>query len=63
VLKKQANGKAVAGPGGSIHFREPDNRKSVLIAFPGINDEIEVYDPIPARALAIAESGKIKPVG
>ena len=41
----------------------PQERTSVLIAFPGVDDQIEVYDPSPQRALAAALSGKVRPVG
>ena len=63
ALKKEANGKVVTGPGGSIIWVRPSDRRSVFIAFPGVDDQIEVYDPEPPVALATAKSGKIEPVG
>jgi hypothetical protein len=63
VLKKQAKGTATAGPDGSIVFVRPKDPKSVLMAFPNVDYEIEIYDPSSAVALAIAKSGKIRPVG
>jgi|SRR5579862_463705 len=63
ALQKQSKGKAVKGPGGSLVYVRRNDPKSVLMAFPGVNDEIEIYDPAPAVALATAKSGKIKPVG
>lgn len=62
ALKKEAGSKAVAGPGGSIVYVRPHDRKSVLMAFPKANDQIEIYAPESAVAVATAESGKIKPV-
>ena len=62
-LNKEAKGKAVAGPAGSLVYVNPQYTKSVLMAFPGVDDEIEVYAPKPADALATAESGKITPAG
>jgi len=62
ALKKYAHGKAVAGPNRSIFYVRPDYRKSVLMAFPGVNDQIEVYGPSPAVARAIVESGRVRPV-
>jgi hypothetical protein len=62
ALKKAANGKAVAGPHGSIYFVRPGYPKSVYVAFPKVNFEIEVYDPSPAVAKAIAATGRVAPV-
>ena len=62
ALKEAATGKAVAGPDGSIVFVRPEDPKSVLMAFPNVDDEIEIYDPSPAVALATALSGNVRPV-
>ncbi len=62
-LKKYANGKAVAGPNGSIYFVLPGKPTSVYVAFPKVNYEIEVYDPSPAVARSIAATGQVVPVG
>jgi hypothetical protein len=62
ALKKQAKHKAMPGPGGSIMIFSRKDHKAVLMAFPGINAQIEVYDPNPTVALNTAQSGKIKPV-
>ena len=63
ALKKFAKGKAVAGPHGSIFFALPGNRESVYVAFPGVDYEVEVYDPSPKVARAIVMSGAVSPVG
>jgi hypothetical protein len=63
AVKKYANGKAVAGPNGSIYFVRPNDRRSVLVAFPKVDDEIEIYDPSPAVARSIAATGLVRPVG
>lgn len=63
ILKTQAGKKAVAGPGGSILYVRPNNPTSVLMAFPNVNDEVEVYAPKAADALAMAKSGNVVPVG
>jgi len=63
ALRRQAHGRAVGGPGGSIVFVRPGDTKSVLLAFPNVDYEIEIYDPSPVRALATAQSGNIRPVG
>jgi hypothetical protein len=62
TVKKYAKGKAVAGPNGSIYFVRPNDPKSVLVAFPNVDDEIEVYDHSPAVARAIAADGRVRPV-
>ena len=61
-LKRYANGKAVAGPNGSIYVASHDSPTSVYVAFPNVDYEIEVYDPSPKVARAIAASGQIRPV-
>ncbi len=61
-LQKYAHGKASAGPNGSIYFADPAHPKSVYVAFPKVNFEIEVYDPSPKVARAIAASGEVQPV-
>jgi hypothetical protein len=61
-LKTVANGKGVAGPGGSLVYVNPRDPRSVLMAFPGVDYEIEVYDPKPAVARSTALSGRVKPV-
>jgi hypothetical protein len=35
---------------------------SVYLAYPGSKDQIEVFDPDPARALKLVTSGRIQPV-
>jgi hypothetical protein len=62
ALKKSAKGKAVAGPNGSIYLVRPGDPRSVLIAFPNVDAQIEVYDPNPAIVRAIAATGDVKPV-
>jgi len=49
-------------PGGGLAVIDHKDPKSVHLAYPGINDQVEVYDPSPARALAVAKSGTVRPV-
>jgi len=63
ALTRVARGKEIAGPGGSIVFVRPKDPKSVLLAFPRVDYEIEVSGPSPAVAAAVAESGRVRPVG
>jgi hypothetical protein len=62
VLKRQANGKEIAGPDGSIILVDHAYPKSVYLAFPNVDYEIEIYDPSPEKALELAESGDVSPV-
>ena len=61
-LKKAAHGAQIAGPNDSILLVNASYRKSVLIAWPGVDYQVEVYDPKPAIAATIAESGQVQPV-
>jgi hypothetical protein len=49
--------------GGGRAFQYKSQPTSVYIAYPGSDYQIEVFDPSPARALKVATSGQIKPVG
>lgn len=62
ALKKEAGSSVIAGPGNSIIYQRPKDKKSVLMAFPGVPDQVEVYAPTAAVAVATAESGKVRPV-
>jgi hypothetical protein len=63
ALKKYAHGKFGSGADGSIYFVHPGYPKSVYIAWPKVNFEIEVYDPKPAVAKSIAASGSVVAIG
>ena len=62
ALKRLAKGKGLAGPRGSIVYVRPTDRRSVLMAFPGVDYQIEIYDRNPVIALATAASGRVEPV-
>jgi hypothetical protein len=63
--------KGLAQKGGRITDQVADNglvlttkdSPHVYIGFPGVNYEIEVYDPDPKRALSVGASGAVQPVG
>ena len=42
---------------------DPSNPKSIHLAYPGADVEIEVFNPSPARARQIVSSGQITTVG
>jgi hypothetical protein len=50
------------GGGGSAYAEGPD-ATSAYVAFPGVDTQIEVYDPQGGRALQLIRSGAIVPVG
>lgn len=63
ALKHYAKGKESHGPGGSIYFVKPGHPTNVYVAFPRVDYEMEIYDPSPAAARALATSGRLAPVG
>jgi hypothetical protein len=62
ALQKVSDGEAVKVPGGGIALVHQSYPKSVHLAFPGVDYQIEVYDPSPKRSLEVATSGKVRPV-
>jgi hypothetical protein len=60
-LKKVANGREIGIPGGGIALVDT-NPRSVHLAYPGVDYQVEVYDPSPARSLEVARSGAVRPV-
>ena len=62
-VEKASHGSATGGPGRSIVYVRPDNSGSVLMAWPGVPYEIEVYAPRGAVSAATALSGRVRPVG
>jgi hypothetical protein len=62
ALQKVAGNKAVSIPGGGIAFVDAKDPKSIHVAYPNVNYQVEVYDPSPAKALSVASSGLVRPV-
>ena len=62
ALKALAASKRLAIPGGGIAIVDRAHPQSVHLAYPGVDNQVEVYDPSPARSLAIARSGAVRPV-
>lgn len=48
--------------GGGIVVTSEQNPKSVYLALPKQNYQVEVYDPSPARAQRLATSGRVRPI-
>jgi hypothetical protein len=62
ALRRVTDAEVVQIPGGGIGTIAPNYRKSVHLAFPRVDYQMEVFDPSPARALHMATSGQIRPV-
>ena len=62
-LAKQPNEKSVPAPGGGIAVYSTDAPTNVYVAFPGSDEQIEVFDPSATRALRLVTSGRVAPVG
>jgi hypothetical protein len=62
ALKALAKSKRLAIPGGGIAIVDTAHPQSVHLAYPGVDNQVEVYDPSPARSLAIVRSGAVRPV-
>jgi hypothetical protein len=62
ALKAVPNSKAVALAGGGVLVSTTADPRSVHLAYPGVDYQIEVYDPVAGRARVIALSGRVRPV-
>jgi hypothetical protein len=66
ALKRQAKesgGELTTAPGGATVYISRKRPQSVYLAYPGVEVEIEVYDPDPRTARSLVTSGQIAPVG
>jgi hypothetical protein len=59
---RQPGGVGLKLPHGAVGYYSTVRPTSVYLAFPGTNEQIEVYDPSPSVALHMAESGLVRPV-
>jgi dipeptidyl aminopeptidase/acylaminoacyl peptidase len=62
ALKNVTKGKGIELPGGGLALVDRSYPKSVHVAFPRVDYQVEVFDPSPARALEVATSGEVQPV-
>jgi hypothetical protein len=60
---KQPGGELSTAPGGATVYVNSGRPQSVYVAYPGVEVEIEVYDPDPKKARDLVSSGQIVPVG
>jgi hypothetical protein len=61
ALAKEAAGQGVRVSGGGLALLDQKTHKSVHLAYPKVNYQVEVFDPSPARALALVTSGQVRP--
>jgi hypothetical protein len=59
---KRGGGKLRKAPGGLSAWVDPASPTSVYLAKPGSEYQVEVYDPSPEEALAVALSPDLQPV-
>jgi hypothetical protein len=50
-------------PGGGSAYAESTSATSAYMAFPGVDTQVEVFDPQGGKALRLIRSGEIVPVG
>jgi hypothetical protein len=62
-LARPAGATLRRAPHGDLALIDPGRPTSVYLAHPGSAYEVEVYDPSPRRALAVALSGAVVPAG
>lgn len=60
---KEANGVLAKAPGGATVYFDRNQPRSVYLAYPGVEVQIEVFDPDFARALQLVNSGQIVSAG
>jgi hypothetical protein len=66
TLKRQSEesgGILAKAPGGATVYFKASNPRSVYLAYPGVDAQIEVYDPDFERALQLVNSGQIVSAG
>jgi hypothetical protein len=63
ALKNVTDGQKIAIAGGGVVLVASGYKKSVHLAYPNVDYEVEVYDPSAARVLELARSGRVRPAG
>jgi hypothetical protein len=61
ALQTTAKGAAIPIPKGGIALVDAKYPRSVHLAYPGVDYQVEIYDPSPAVARSVAISGDVTP--
>ena len=62
-LGEESGGVLAKAPGGATVYFARSQPRSIYLAYPGVEAQIEIYDPDFERALQLVNSGQIVPVG
>lgn len=62
-LSEKPGGVRRSAPGGGVVYFNRARPQSVYLAYPGVDVQIEIYDPDAAQALGLATSGRIVSLG
>jgi hypothetical protein len=62
ALAKETGGETISLSGGAVAAVDGKHPTSVYVAFPGVNYQIEVFDPSVARVRELVSSGRVTPV-
>lgn len=62
-LSQKVGGVRRSAPGGGVVYFNRARPQSVYLAYPGVDVQIEVYDPDPGRAQGLVASGQVVPLG
>ena len=63
ALAKETKAAAIKLPRGGLAVVEPRYRRSIHLAYPGSDYQVEVFDPSPAAARRVVSSGRVKSIG
>jgi hypothetical protein len=63
ALRRVGKARVVRVRPGAFAFVDPTYPKSVHMAYPHSNYQIEVFDPSPKKSKTVALSGAVRPVG
>lgn len=62
-LSEKPGGVRRSAPGGGVVYFDRARPQSVYLAYPGVDVQIEIYDPDPQRVQDLAASGRIVSLG
>lgn len=62
ALENVKGSQHISIPNGGVALLAPSYKKSIHLAFPNVDYQVEAYDPSPVRVLQLVRSGRIRPV-